>query len=133
VTPRDESVSSVAWSPDGTKLAYDSMPALLHVDGGDEARVAMLGRRIRVMDPVTGEVRQITGDPTYRDECPQWSADGRSIVFLRVDEQSQASIWMVPASGGTPTIIASGVTLVDGWFGYYGHIEWPAVFDYWPG
>jgi Tol biopolymer transport system component/DNA-binding CsgD family transcriptional regulator len=132
VTPRDESVSSVAWSPDGTKLAYDSMPALLGVTGSEPARVGMMGRRIWVMDPVTGEVRQITGDPTYRDEYPQWSDDGKTIVFLRIENESEASIWMVSANGGTPVIVASGVTLADGWFGYYGHIDWPAVFDYWP-
>jgi DNA-binding CsgD family transcriptional regulator/dipeptidyl aminopeptidase/acylaminoacyl peptidase len=133
VTPRDESVSSVAWSPDGTKLAYDSMPALLGVTGSEPARVGMMARRIWVMDASTKAKKRLTDDSAYRDEYPRWSADGQSIVFLRIDNDSQASIWTVPANGGTPTMIASGVALSDGWFGYYGHVEWPAVFDYWPG
>lgn len=37
-------------------------------------------------------------------ERPRWSADGRTIYFKSHDARGRASIWSVPAEGGTPRL-----------------------------
>jgi WD40 repeat protein len=53
----------VAWSPDGSRLAY--------LSGGD----------LHVFDRASGQSRQITSGAGYRFERPQWSADGSEVVL----------------------------------------------------
>ena len=44
--------------------------------------------RISIADPtVHGRRRQLTNDPRYSDEEPQWSSDGSHILFARTDAQ----------------------------------------------
>ena len=37
-------------------------------------------------------------------ERPRWSRDGRTIFFKSHDARGHASIWSVPAEGGTPRL-----------------------------
>ena len=81
-----------AWSPDGTEIAFA-------LDG-----------RLWVMPAAGGEARQLTGGPedpaaTYDFE-PDWSADGRSVVFSR-DTDGNLDIWRVDSAGGAPERLTS--------------------------
>ena len=59
-----------------------------------------------------------------------WSADGRYILFCRIDLRDRKSAWLMDASGSAPVQTADlytdpGALGVDGtWFGYYGHMDW---------
>jgi WD40 repeat protein len=53
----------VAWSPDGTRLAY--------LSGGD----------LHVFDHASGDSRRITSRAGYRFGIPRWSADGSEIIL----------------------------------------------------
>ena len=55
--------------------------------------------------------RQLTDDPSTCDEHPQWSADGAHLLFVRLDEADRASLWIVPAQGGQPLLVAENVDL----------------------
>lgn len=133
----DETVSafSPAFSPDGRQIAYVAAPDIGFVGGGDPAKAGAAQRRIWIMNTDRSDQRPLTDNPTYRDERPLWSADGSHIVFGRMDAEDQASLWLIPAGGGEPRRVVDELSPLPGpavgWFGYYGHVKWDEVFDWW--
>lgn len=129
---------SPAWSPDGERIAYVAMPDEGDLGGGERARQGLMQRRIFVVstggDP---QPRQLTDGPTYRDERPLWSADGSFILFARINAEDHASLWLIPANGGDARQVVD--ELSEGqpsslfWLGYYGHVGWDNLFDWWRG
>jgi TolB protein len=82
--------SAPAWSPDGTRIAWESRR-----DGGGD-------REIFVMDADGANVVQLT-DNTVHDEGPAWSPDGRLIAFTRATtEGDPGDVWVMGADGGDP-------------------------------
>jgi Tol biopolymer transport system component len=136
LSPADLAATSASWSPDNRFLAYSAMPDTGDLVGGATSQRAMMARRIYVVnaqgDP---QPRQLTDDPAYRDELPLWSADGQQILYARLDRQSRASLWLMPATGGEARQVVDDLPLVPDttWFGDYGHIDWQTVFDWWQG
>ena len=86
VTHRD-----IAWSPDGTKLAYI-------------ANAGGKGFAVHVIDVTTGAKRALT-DGARDDLQPRWSPDGTLLVFWsRRDEvRTNADLYVVAATGGDVT------------------------------
>jgi hypothetical protein len=111
----------------------------IDISGGDAAKAAMAQRKIWVMDQLGANKRQLTADPAYRDEFPQWSADGSQILFARLDTQDRWSLWMIPSSGGAPREVVADVSpnilgsTAPAWFGYYGLVAWHDVMAWWRG
>ena len=128
-----------AWSPDVPRIAYVAAPDASGVAGGDEAKTAMVRRKIWVMSADGANQRQLTNDPAYRDEAPRWSSDGSRIYFMRFDTQDRWSLWVMGADGSGARRVLDGLSpdvstsAEQVWFGYYGLIEWSGVLDYWPG
>jgi hypothetical protein len=54
-----------------------------------------------------------------------------------MDNDDQASLWLISVEGGEPQQVVEELTpLPDpaaGWFGYYGHVDWDDLFDWWRG
>ena len=86
VTHRD-----IAWSPDGTKLAYI-------------ANSGAKGFAVHVIDVTTGAKRALT-DGARDDFQPQWSPDGTLLLFWsrRDDVRTNADLYVVAATGGDAT------------------------------
>jgi len=128
-----------AWSPDGTRLAYVAMPgAGPAVAGGDAAKAALAQRKIWAMDADGSNQHALTDDAAYRDEYPQWSADGSRILFVRLDVHDNASIWTMSSNGGERRAVVPGfdpstLRTDAAWLGYFGHISWDNVMDWWRG
>jgi len=79
--------SAPAWSPDGSRIAWES-----NRDGPD--------REIYVMNADATDVRQLT-DNDLHDEGPAWSPDGRFIAFTRsTTETDPGDVWIMRADGG---------------------------------
>lgn len=134
LTLPDLAASSPAWSPDGQHIACVAMSERGDVGGGEPARQALMGRRLWVVS-IDGQpqAERLTDDPAYRDEYPLWSANGSHILFARFNAEGQASLWLIPAAGGEPLQVVKGLTPAPEWFGYYGHIDWDDLFDWWRG
>jgi dipeptidyl aminopeptidase/acylaminoacyl peptidase len=79
-----------AWSPDGTRIAFDA-----NEDGRPGDRylgIATLGS-----DPSKATVERITtGRGT--DTAPLWSPDGRRLVYQHTDPQNSADLFLVDAT-----------------------------------
>jgi WD40-like Beta Propeller Repeat len=86
--------SAPAWSPDGTKIAWESTR-----DGAD--------REIYVMDADGTSVRRLTENDVH-DEGPAWSPDGRLITFTRAESASApGDVWVMNADGTQPVALTS--------------------------
>jgi Tol biopolymer transport system component len=133
-----QAASSPAWSPDGQHIAFAAMSDEGDLVGGEDARLGMQQRRIWVgIVGSDSQPRQLTDDDAYRDERPLWSADGSHILFVRMDEQDRASLWLLSPGGGTARPVVDELGPLPGpapgWWGYYGHVVWDDLFDWWPG
>jgi Tol biopolymer transport system component len=122
-----------SWSPDGNNLAFVAMPDAPGLNLGEEALAAMLSRHIQVTALATGASRALTEDPRYRDERPQWSRQGSQLLFARITREGQASLWLIPAGGGAPTLVVDELTPAPDPIGTYGYVDWTQYYDWWRG
>jgi eukaryotic-like serine/threonine-protein kinase len=80
--------SGVAFSPDGSQVAFDRQT------------IAGVVNDVFVAPAMGGEAKRLSFD-----KCPiyglTWTADGHDIVFSSM-RGGQLTLWRVPASGGTP-------------------------------
>ncbi len=108
--------TALAWSPDGTEIAYNCWVGPL----GDETDFEMCAVNVE-----TGAVRMITptGDGIAADGQYSWSRDGREIAFTAGRTKACGTngtstcylydIGVVDARGGTPQLLTS-----DNWSRY---------------
>ena len=102
-TTTAEETGRVAWSPDGSSIAY-----LL----GDEPKYSAYDQhRLAVIPAAGGTPKTLTDTLDRPVTTPVWSADGRSITFVAIDDRSQR-IARVAAAGGPIEEIVSGPRVI---------------------
>jgi dipeptidyl aminopeptidase/acylaminoacyl peptidase len=102
-TTTAEETGRVAWSPDGSSIAY-----LL----GDEPKFSAYDQhRLAVIPAAGGTPKTLTDTLDRPVTTPVWSADGRSITFVAIDDRSQR-IARVAAAGGPIEEIVSGPRVI---------------------
>jgi imidazolonepropionase-like amidohydrolase/Tol biopolymer transport system component len=90
VAPDSFDVKMVRWarpSPDGSKVVFEALGHLW------------------IRDLPTGTARRLTRQGDHFELYPNWSRDGRSIVYTTWDDQDLGSIRVIPASGGAGRVI----------------------------
>ncbi|HEU4323285.1 MAG TPA: hypothetical protein VFS21_09040 [Roseiflexaceae bacterium] len=122
---------SPVWAPDGQRVAYAAAPDAPADSSDTQAQRALAQRHIWSAHADGTERRRLTDDPAYRDERPRWSDDGESILFARLDQKGQASVWLMQANGSGLTLVANSLTIDQdnpGQPGYFGYIPWDNAF-----
>ena len=116
--------ASASWSPDHRKLALTDEYGL-----GLEPDLRVLDLATGTLtnltdDGVVSEGISLTGPPDFPagamvDVYPSWTADGKSIRFVRKDGQKTA-LMTVPAGGGSPTKVG----MLDTDWGRLRNVAW---------
>jgi len=84
--------SAPAWSPDGTKIAFESNANV----GGANPEGDM---ELWVMQADGGTPTQLTANAAH-DEGPAWSPDGRLLAFTSGPDEKHGDIHVMPSAGG---------------------------------
>lgn len=136
LAPATDVALSPAWAPDGKRLAYVGAPTRPGALGGAGASALLADRRIWAIAADGSNRRQLASDPAFRDERPQWSADGESLLFLRLHGRPpdlRAGLWLMRADGSLLRPIAEDLSPLPDPFGFYGYVDWSDLFDWWTG
>jgi Tol biopolymer transport system component/DNA-binding CsgD family transcriptional regulator len=143
LTGKDVVAISPAWSPDGRTLAYVAQPDMGTVE--DDPDVGLEQRRIWLWGPDTGP-RRLTDGPGQPEELPQWTRDGKKIIYLSPSAErssrTPSTAFMFDLDEGVSTPLASIDYYIDSLNGgdippfsnpieFFGHNNWDAVFDWW--
>jgi DNA-binding CsgD family transcriptional regulator/Tol biopolymer transport system component len=129
-----------AWSPEGERIAFLARPDTgpVGAQGLEGDSIAEQARRIWTMRSDGSDAGPIDIEGVEcRHERPQWSSDGEALLFLCLTAEGYASLWQVPARGGTAERVVDEVSLVIAsgplppFPGRYGNISWQQVYDWW--
>ncbi|MEJ2697679.1 MAG: Ig-like domain-containing protein [Candidatus Sulfobium sp.] len=88
-------ISSVAWSPDGKKIAY------LYYDYYHHSRIGVYD----IDEDVSSD---LTEDLSVTEQYPSWSSDGSKIAYVS-DKGGHYNLWLKDISTGTFTQLTSGL------------------------
>ena len=97
-----------SWSPDGQSIAFatDRFTANIAALKPGETKIA-------VLDVATGAVRPVGGFDDGKNINPQWTPDGRSLLFVS-DHQGISNIYRIGVDGGAPEQVTNLLTGVTG-------------------
>lgn len=127
----DEKISALSpvFSPDGKQIAYVAALDVQLLSEKEAFNAGVSKRQIWIMNSDGSNKRQLTSDESYYSERPLWSADGNWILFVRVDQNNQAGLWLMRSDGSELTKVAEELTPIEK--SYYSHTEWDSSFDWW--
>jgi Tol biopolymer transport system component len=106
-------ILSPAWSPDGTRLAFEYR--VIGTSGPCEPEQFLCSSLV-VMDVATGETETLvtqTGSPT----SPSWSPDGTRVAFTKMDRERGSAIWVVDEDGTHVKRLTRSDRTAFGWSG----------------
>ncbi len=104
------------------------MPASPHASGDGRTLESTLdGRAVYVVNPQTGEARQLTHPGEAMDGWPRWSSDGGRLLYARRQE-GRTDVRVVSLSGDRDELLVAGVAGPARC--YYGGCGWEWILAY---
>jgi Tol biopolymer transport system component len=82
-----------SWAPYGNRIAYVS-----YRHGAEPENIGIGDAEVFVVDARTGETRNLSRNPAW-DGDPDWSPDGRRIVFTRRTDHAEIFVMRADGSG----------------------------------
>jgi len=98
------------WSPDGRTIAFATDRF-----GTDVERVAPAPYQLALLDPASGAIRRAGAGDSAKEINPQWTPDGRSLLYI-ADRAGIPNVWRLDLESGSDTRLtnlytgASGIT-----------------------
>jgi Tol biopolymer transport system component len=110
LTGDDEAIADLAWSPDGTRLAFAATQASAVPENGET--------QIYVMNADGSNLTQLTRDPSSQNIQPAWSPDGKRIAYAKWSNDVDGSgLYVIGADGNGQTRLTSGtIDTSPAWF-----------------
>src|SRR4051794_32004885 len=103
MAPAGRQLSEPAWSPDGTRLLYESSP----LTDATESQIMVWDGL--TSQPVTPDRRK------FADVSPAWSPDGAAIAFNRIQELKDtfrtSIVVLAPATGAETVLVTKKMRL----------------------
>jgi dipeptidyl aminopeptidase/acylaminoacyl peptidase len=137
--------STPRFSPSGKWLAFRKAEGELWVtkSNGQSSHLIHSGKirhfkwapdtDLWIMKADSSGKRQLTSDDGEREECPLWLADGRRILFARVDAHGQPSLWLIRQDGKSLQKMTEALSAYYIKYGesldFYGYFNRRKVFD----
>ena len=134
LTGKDQAVFEPAWSPDGLRLAYATLPDREGASGsGQDLEAQMGGRAIAVYDLKTGANQTLTQPAQDEiDGWPRWSADGKAILYARKRlADSTTQVWKHHLATGEERLVVSISAALP--FCHRNGCGWDQILAYAPG
>jgi Tol biopolymer transport system component len=97
-----------SWSPDGRTIAFSSDRF-----NSNLANLHTGSPKIALLDVASGSIRSLGGFDDGKNINPQWTPDGRSIVFVS-DHRGISNIYRIDVEGGEPAQLTNLLTGVSG-------------------
>jgi Tol biopolymer transport system component len=127
----DRSPIYPSWAPDGERIAISVIDqGAENAEDGRDSSEGIVPRRIGVVDLASQQFNLLTNAGGFGDDLPQWSSDGKFILFVRQREEG-ASLWLMRASGKDQVQIVPELSPKPRPAGQFGYVNWPAWWDWW--
>ncbi len=130
----DRSDAHPAWSPDGSRIAFQASKATSVTLRLDVGKLEDPKEGIWLVDADGSNPRQLTADPGLLDFRPLWSADGQHILFVRTSgsevadwSSEQAELWLIDADADNAHAVVTDLRRIGS---YYGLFRWDDYFDW---
>jgi dipeptidyl aminopeptidase/acylaminoacyl peptidase len=87
------------WSPDGRTIAYQATKR-----GLTDLETTMEDTHVWLIDADGSNRRELGGGIDNRQGTPEWTPDGRAVLFT-VQERGTTHLYRLPAAGGKPELV----------------------------
>jgi dipeptidyl aminopeptidase/acylaminoacyl peptidase len=101
ITATESNEYQPRWSPDGRLIAFDATTR-----GLTDRETTMEDTHVWVVNADGTSRREVAGSVDDRQGAPEWSADGRALLFT-VQERGNVRLYRAPVSGSKPEAIVS--------------------------
>lgn len=123
LTEGDASDRDPLWVDDGRALVFASNRA-----GSFDLWRAPLRTGADGLPELAAEPAPLTAAPT-QELSPSLSPDGRTVVYMALDEDGRSTLWTIPVAGGAPRPLTDGPLDLTPAFGPDGRVVFAAASD----
>lgn len=116
LTPQGEVDKDPDWAPDGSGVVVSRQAEEQVFAGPNNSQVRQWTPKGAIVVTTGGKPRAVTDGKAGADLAPQFSADGKHVLFLRIND-NKPSVWLAAADGSKAKLLVQEVDVPPGYFG----------------